>query len=117
MILATYQLSTAITPRQFIDSPIIGEGEMFMTNIIPFIGARTGDFRVSLTDYWGVLCFHTCGRMDIEIDYIPQEAFADILRTVADTFFVKMKLVQPRGHYDYLPAKVMPGEKRDGKEV
>lgn len=117
MILATYQLSTAITPRQFADSPIIGEGEMFLPAILAFTDVRLGDFRVSLTDYWGVMYFHSNGRLDIEIDYIPQEAFADILRTIADTFFVKMELVQPRGHYDYLPAKVMPGEKRDRKEV
>ncbi len=114
MVLVTYQLSSAVEPRQFMDSELCGEGRAY-NNVIMFSAGRKGEFRVSLMDYWGVMCFHQCGRVDIEIDYIPEAEFADLLRDLADTFFVTLTLVQPMGLYSHLPSKVAPNEDRDRK--
>ncbi len=59
MVLATYQLSSAVEPRQFMDSELCGEGRAY-NNVIMFSAGRKGEFRVSLMDYWGVMYFHQC---------------------------------------------------------
>lgn len=115
MNLATYKLSSPLTPRQFANSSIIGEGKLFSPNLVVFGQQRTGNFRASLNDYWGVIYFHPDGRMDVEIDYIDLPDLRDILRVICTTFFVRMELIQPL-KMGLLPKSVGPGEELERRE-
>jgi len=116
MILVTYNLSSPVSARQFRESELCGEGRTFSDNVLEFGEGRSGDYRVSLTDYWGVMYFHANGRVDIEIDHIPDSELTDLLREVADRLFVSMRLVQPLRGLPHLPLKVEPNEARDKAE-
>lgn len=116
MILATYQLSSAVWPDKIIDAGLCNEGDLLTEQIVTFQGGRDGECRCSLRDHWGVIYFHTCGRMDIEIDFIRPEDLLDILRRLATKLFVRMTLVQPLGMVGHLPGRVMPGEEPARRE-
>lgn len=115
MELATYYLSTAVSPDQFRNSEIFGEGKSFNA-MACFKSERDGDFRVSLADYWGVIYFHDTGYIDVEIDYIPEHELTCLLQEISNTFFVRMYLHQPL-HLDYLPKSVSPSQEKARKEM